>query len=683
MNACRNNRIRGYGPRFLRPAAALCLALFASGVPAAFTPPAELTVGTDVNYPPYYNLTADGRGQGIVVDKWNLWSKRTGIPVKIEASDWASAQRAILAGKVDVLDPISYLESRQRLYEFSRPYAKVEARVYFHRSISGISDVASMNGFSVGAKDGSACALWLAERGISMLRKYATAELLVQAAAAGEVRLFCMDSPTAEHFLFKSGVADEFRETPPLYSTNFHWVVKQGRTELRDFIQQGFDRIKPEELAEIDARWVGSPLQSPLTKRYFVYAGVGAAVLLALGVLLLAWNRALQQRVALRTADLNAAMALIRADAERIHVLYNNAPCGYHSLSRDGTFISVNDTELEWLGEPREAVVGKRKFEDYLTEQGRREFAVNHPVFLEQGGIRDLEYQIVNRRDGGVRTVLLSAKMVRDAQGRDLMSSSTLHDITARRIAEDKLRELNIELENRIQERTAQLSTANKELSAFSYSLSHDLRAPLRSIDGFSKLLLERYAGYLDDQGRSYIQRLRRAGTRIGLLIDDMLRLSRVSFLELHLADIDVSRVAHEIAGDLAHAHPERRVQFAVADGLKAVGDPGLLRIVLENLIGNAWKYTSKKAAAKIEVGRAVERGVTSFYVRDDGAGFDMEFAEKLFEPFQRLHNSAEFEGTGIGLATVQRVIDRHRGRVWAEGSVGQGATVFFTLGPG
>jgi PAS domain S-box-containing protein len=662
--------------------AALCLALCASGALAAFTPPAEITVGTDVNYPPYYNRTADGRGQGIVVDKWNLWSQRTGIPVRIEASDWAAAQRAVQDGKVDVLDPVSYLESRVRLYEFSQPYAEVEARVYFNRSISGVSDVASMSGFSVGAKDGSACALWLAERGVSMLRKYATAELLVQAAAAGEVRLFCMDSPTAEHFLFKSGVADEFRETPPLYSTNFHWVVKKGRTELRDFIQQGFDRIQPEELAEINARWIGSPLRYPLSTRYLVYAGVGAAMLLALGVLLVAWNRALQQRVALRTADLNAAMALIRADAERIHVLYNNAPCGYHSLSRDGTFISVNDTELEWLGESREAVVGKRKFEDYLTEQGRREFAVNHPIFLEQGRIRDLEYQIVSR-DGSLRTVLLSATMVRDAQGRDLMSSATLHDITARRIAEDKLREFNIELENRIQERTAQLSTANKELSAFSYSLSHDLRAPLRSIDGFSKLLLERYAGGLDDQGRSYLERLRRAGTRIGLLIEDMLRLSRVSFLELHLADVDVSRVAREIAADLARAHPERKVRFVIADGLTANADPGLLRIVLENLIGNAWKYTSKNATANIEVGRAGDRGAEAFFVRDNGAGFDMAYAERLFAPFQRLHNSTEFEGTGIGLATVQRVIDRHRGRVWAEGHVGQGATVFFTLGPG
>jgi len=209
------------------------------------------------------------------------------------------------------------------------------------------------------------------------------------------------------------------------------------------------------------------------------------------------------------------------------------------------------------------------------------------------------------------------------------------------------------------------------------------LRAPLRSIDGFSKLLLERHAGNLDEQGRSYIERLRRAGTRIGLLIDDMLRLSRVSFLELHLAEFDVSRVAREIAADLARARPEREVQFVIADGLEALADPGLLRIVLENLIGNAWKYTSKNAAANIEIGRTIERGVNAFYVRDDGAGFDMAFAARLFQPFQRLHNSTEFEGTGIGLATVQRVIERHRGRVWAEGGVGTGATVFFTLGPG
>jgi len=226
-----------------------------------------------------------------------------------------------------------------------------------------------------------------------------------------------------------------------------------------------------------------------------------------------------------------------------------------------------------------------------------------------------------------------------------------------------------------------ELEAANAELDSFSYSVAHDLRAPLRSIDGFSLALLEDYAPALDEQGREYLSFIRESAQQMAGLIDDLLALSRVARSDLRREKVDLTGIARGIAGRLQRSHPERRAEFVIADGLAGVGDAGLLTIVLENLIGNAWKYSGKRAQALIEVGGArTPGGHKSYFVRDNGAGFDMAYAGKLFGVFQRLHSAREFEGTGIGLATVHRIIRRHGGHVWAEGKVDHGATFSFTL---
>lgn len=243
-----------------------------------------------------------------------------------------------------------------------------------------------------------------------------------------------------------------------------------------------------------------------------------------------------------------------------------------------------------------------------------------------------------------------------------------------------QLQESYANLEHRVVERTAALADVNQELEAFSYSVSHDLRAPLRSIDGFSQVLLEDYADKLDTQGKDHLQRVRRASQRMGQLIDDMLNLSRVTRSEMLRERAYLSALAQDIAAELQQTAPHRQVEFIIEEGLTAEGDARLLRIALENLIGNAWKFTSNHPRARIELGVTHKDGVQAYFVRDDGAGFDMTHADKLFGAFQRLHSSTEFGGTGIGLATVQRIIHRHGGRVWAEGAVEQGATFYFTL---
>lgn len=238
------------------------------------------------------------------------------------------------------------------------------------------------------------------------------------------------------------------------------------------------------------------------------------------------------------------------------------------------------------------------------------------------------------------------------------------------------------ELERMVAQRTAELTTANHELSTFAYSVSHDLRAPLRAIDAFSQALLEDHAAVLDARGRDYLRRIRTNVGRMAQLIEDLLQLSRLARTELALGDVDLSAMAAGIAADLQRATPRREVRWDIQPGLRVTGDPTLLRVLLLNLLDNAWKYTSRRPRAHIAVGAEVVDGERVLFVRDDGCGFDLAFVDKLFRPFQRLHTADEYAGDGVGLATVQRVIRRHGGRVWVDAAPGRGATFYFTLGP-
>lgn len=264
--------------------------------------------------------------------------------------------------------------------------------------------------------------------------------------------------------------------------------------------------------------------------------------------------------------------------------------------------------------------------------------------------------------------------------GRIVRVYGYIMDVTERKLAESEIRALNADLERRVAARTAELETANKELEAFAYSVSHDLRAPLRAIDGFSQALLEDYRDKLDAEGLDSLTRVRAASQRMGSLIDDMLHLSRVSRAQIHRESVDLSMLAQEIGAELAAAHPERDVAFHVDPGLVAVGDPPLVRVVLQNYLENAWKFTSKRAHAHVEVGSIPTPSGPAFFVRDDGAGYDPAYQDKLFGAFQRLHRAEEFPGNGIGLASVKRIVTRHGGRVWAEGKPDAGATFYFTL---
>ena len=298
---------------------------------------------------------------------------------------------------------------------------------------------------------------------------------------------------------------------------------------------------------------------------------------------------------------------------------------------------------------------------------------------LGTGNDFDIDFRI-RRADGVYRRFKTRAVAIRNSVDQIVQWLGTNTEIENLRQSEQRARELDTALE-RLQGRTAQLEATNKELETFSYSVSHDMRAPLRSIDGFSRILLEDCADQLDENGRYNLQRILAATQRMGLLIDDLLQLSRVTRSAFYLAPIDLSVLVRAVAAELSASEPGRRVEFIIPPHVVAPqADDHLLRILIGNLLGNSWKFTSKHLAAKIEFGASERDGASVYYVRDDGVGFDMVYAHKLFGAFQRLHSAGDFPGTGIGLTIVQRIVHRHGGRVWVEGELDKGATFYFTL---
>ena len=285
------------------------------------------------------------------------------------------------------------------------------------------------------------------------------------------------------------------------------------------------------------------------------------------------------------------------------------------------------------------------------------------------------------RKDGGLLWVHRSLSLVRDDSGTPLYFISVIEDISGRKQVEAELEDLNSDLEVRITERTAELESANRELSAFSYTVAHDLRAPVRAINGYSSMVLNASADRLDATSADYLKRVVTASIRMGNLIDALLGLAHLSRQTMVPAEFSLSDMAASIAAALKDAHPARSVLVRIQANMQAHGDAGLIRAALENLIGNAWKFTGKADAAKIDIGSEQREGQTVYHVRDNGAGFDMKYAHKLFEPFQRLHHVSEFDGTGIGLATVKKIIQRHNGKIWIESAVNNGTTVHFTIG--
>jgi PAS domain S-box-containing protein len=370
-----------------------------------------------------------------------------------------------------------------------------------------------------------------------------------------------------------------------------------------------------------------------------------------------------------------------RESQERLRVVFDTAPVGIYDMSPSGEFVRVNPRFCQITGYTAGELRSLRLHDVTPSDDLGADLAGLRRLVAGEIDTDLIEKRYL-RKDGDVVWAEVSHAMVCDPDGNPMLIAGVARDITAQRAAEDKLRTLNAELNARVAQRTAELELANGSLQAFSYSVAHDLRAPLRALSGFSDALLEDYGDRLDETGRGYLGRIQAASQHMASLIDDLLVLSHVSRVPMNLEPVDLSAEAAAIAAELQSRDPGRRVRFTIADGVRATADRSLIRTVVQNLLENAWKFTAKRDGAVIEfASTAAEDGGVCCYVRDNGAGFDPAYGGKLFKPFERLHNASEFPGTGIGLASVARIVERHGGRVWAHGAVGHGATFYFTLG--
>jgi len=654
-----------------------------------------LRVGVYQNSPKVF-VDAGGRARGFFVDIVDEIARRENWSVEYVPGTWSENLGRLEKGEIDMLVDVAYSKERAEQFVFGNIFVLDSWLDVFSPRGVHIASLRDLDKKRIAVLEGSVQEKYLRDElrpglGIDFtLLPYPDYPRSVRAVKAGEADVmvatrFYSFSPERDEEMVPANVIfrpDNLylafpRGTDPRLISTIDRHVASMKNEPRSAYYRALERwlaIHPE------------PIVPPYIKATLA-AITGLLAMIGLFVILL------RRQVTGRTRRLRVSHDKLKAT----HMALRDSERKYRTLfegSADGIFLMTdlftdcNEQACRLWKCRREDIVGHSpaEFSPALQPDGRPSVtAARERIERALSGEPQLFYWLHQAKDGTLMDTEVSLKALR-IHGKTFLMA-TVRDITARKRAEEELERYRCRLEEMVEQRTSQLAESNRrleivnrELEAFSYSASHDLRAPLRSMEGFSLALLEDYGGVLDEKARDYLGRIRKASRNMAELIDDLLSLSRVTRSEMRVVEVDMSAMAESILSGLAAREPGRSVEWTVAPGAVARGDPRLLQIAMENLLGNAWKFTGKQPNARIEFGTARTGGRTTFFVRDNGAGFDMEYAGKLFNPFQRLHASVDFPGTGIGLAIVQRIIHRHGGTVRAEGKPGEGATFSFTL---
>jgi PAS domain S-box-containing protein len=656
---------------------AVCLATAQSGP----KPHQRITVGVNSDYPPYEFKDSLGHPSGFDVDIVRAAAGAVFIDSDIQAGPWSDLRAKVEAHRLDLLAGMLYSEERAKLVDFGDPYHNVDYAIFVRKDGPQITDLRDVKGEAVLVEKGSQMHDLAKQMGIRNIVPVASEPEAIRSLADGQGDVAL--APLLEGLSVKESEGFDSIQSigASLLSRELRFATGKGNTALISRLNTGLAIIKGDGTYDrIYRKWFSGVTPEPnVWERYktWIFATFFLLAATALGTLL--WVSTLRRLVEDRTRAFKAELAErirteedLRVSEAKYRTLVEKAGDGIFVANDDYLITDANATGCAMLGYDREQLIGKRVEELFADEDLQ-----SRPIDWEKlmSGEVVTNERIGVRSDGTHFPVESSARRV----GPNLFQG-IVRDITTRKEIASQLQKLNEDLEHRVAERTHDLEQANLELESFSYSVAHDLRAPLRAMDGYATILIRENSHELSEDAQELLNRISVNARRMGLLIDDLLSYARMSRTPLDSKPLDMTKIAREAMEQLREVHREWSGLADIANLPPSFGDATLVKLVFHNLLENGIKFSAHSPSPKIEIGFDSNRAM--YFVRDNGVGFEQAYADKLFKVFERLHTEAAFEGTGVGLATVKRIVERHGGTVLAESKVGQGATFFFSLPP-
>jgi len=761
--------------------------------PAPAIKPSEISVVIDDNYPPFAFREKSGELVGISIDQWKLWEQKTGIKVNIEGMDWNSAQLRMAEGKTDVIDTMFITDERKKRYIFTPAYAVIDVPVFFHRDISGIRNIESLYGFRIGAKKGDACIEVLKKNGITDIVEYSDYSEIVNDAAAGMIKVFCIDKPPAVYYLNKRHIENDFRYSISLYQGAFHRAVDKTNPQLLAVVESGFRQISAREYKKIEVAWRGSEIVS--RKELFIFFSIFVGLSAFVFMVLFVWNKSLKSEVDKKTKEIKKALDELKLSENRFKAMFESSFDIIGLLSPDGGLIDANERLLDIFNGKSEELKGIKIWDlpwwdanDYDSEQlklGVTE-ASQGKTFRYETNIRfsdgrdikaDVSISPIFGSGGKVQMLMAEARDITDIftameavkmseekfrtlaeqqmmgiviikDGRVVFTNKgfqeisgidekncgkmTLKDflclmrddtgaVTEERFADCRhdnacsMRLNNgkggfswvainkkeimyenskavlvnvidisqvIEAREKLEHTVSELIKSNDELEKFAYVASHDLQEPLRMIYIYSELLLKKHSNEVNKEAKEYLDSIMGGAVRLRQLIKDLLEFSRVGNKRKPepFADVDMNDVVRTCLSDMNSAIADKKIDIQAGELPAIRGAKTQMLRLMENLIGNAVKFTRKTENPKIAISAEKKGNEWEFCVKDNGIGIAKGYQEKIFEIFEKLHPQDEYEGTGIGLAVCRKIVSQHGGKIRVESREGEGASFYFTL---
>lgn len=701
-----------------------------TSIPAQHTPQVKthfvtkdtIAIASEPDYPPYCFIEKNGEASGFSVDLFNVSAKATGLQVKIKIGIWNKIMLDLANGAIDALPMVGRTPERKDLFDFTMPYMSLHGAVFVRKGTTGIHSINDLKEKSIVVMEGDNAEEFVRRENISNhVVTTKTFEEAFLALANGNHDAVITQRIMGIELLKNLGITNvkplDFHL--PQFRQDFCFAVRKGDTVLLSRLNEGLSIIIANDTYEqIRQKWFGPRFKEKIAftdiLRILLYFVVPLIIIISLIAIFL-----LRKEVKRQTRDLHQeitghkeTLKALQTSEEKYRGMIFNLMEGFYNVTLDGILIDHNIEFARILKLDPQKDHSGISLPDFWEDPGERKSYITE--IITRGFIRNYEIH-AKQSDGTKIVVQASSRIVNDEQGNPVSIEGSFLDITKRKQAEQELIHVKNGLEKTIAERTAllqekveklhkseqamlymiedlnrinaelkeerqKLKLSNQELEAFTYSVSHDLRAPLRAIDGYGNFLMEDYAGKLDSEGKRFIGVMRDNATKMDKLISDLLNLSRISRVGMNLILTDLTSIAESMYHEIATNEEKKTFDFHIQTMPPAFCDVTLIKLVWQNLIGNALKYSGKSKTKKIGI-KAKEREDEIIYsVKDSGVGFNNVYVDKLFSVFQRLHSDTEFPGTGVGLAIVKRIIQRHGGTVWADGTLGKGATFYFTL---